>query len=303
MCPIIMSEKIHFFSCPVCGSAAIQNVLSAMDHTVSGETFRIDECRSCTLRFTQDTPGGDGRQHYYKSENYISHTNTSKGWINRMYLMIRNRTMKTKRRLIERISGLRNGLLLDVGSGTGTFVNTMREHGWMVTGLEPDADARAIANKNYKLQLLDENEMYNLPHHSFDIITLWHVLEHVDDLTSFLKQARQLLKDSGSIFIAVPNYTSYDAGDYKNSWAAYDVPRHLYHFSPKSMKVLVEKNGMKIEKYRPMWYDSFYISLLSSKNKNKTTRWATALWYGMVSNIRALFNVKKCSSVIYVVRN
>lgn len=298
-----MTEQIHFQSCPVCGSAAIQNALFAMDYTVSGETFRIDECRSCTLRFTQDSPGGERRLHYYKSENYISHTNTSKGLINRLYQVIRKRTMDAKRKLVEKASGLRNGILLDVGSGTGTFVNTMQEHGWQVTGLEPDADARTVAGKNYNLQLLKENEIYSLPNHSFDVITLWHVLEHVEGLAPLMQQLRLLLNDKGSIFIAVPNYTSSDASVYKKFWAAYDVPRHLYHFSPESMKVLVEKNGMKIVNYRPMWYDSFYISLLSSKYKNKTTRWVAALWYGMVSNIKALFNVKKCSSVIYVIRN
>ena len=302
-----MTGRIHYTSCPVCGSAAIQHVLSAKDFTVSGEIFRINECMNCTLRFTQDVPCAENREQYYKSENYISHSNTSKGLINRLYQMIRKRTMVTKRRMIERTCGFRNGKLLDAGSGTGTFVNTMKEHGWDVTGLEPDAGARNLAKKEYNLELFDENKIYDLPLHSFDVITLWHVLEHIDDLSTYIQQLKALLKTNGRIFIAVPNYTSYDAMVYKNFWAAYDVPRHLYHFSPQSMKFLVEKYGMKIERYKPMWYDSFYISLLSSKYKNNyisegkgRVKWLYALWIALLSNLLALINVKKCSSVIYI---
>ena len=295
-----MSDFIHHTVCPVCGSASFTNNFSVKDFTVSQELFPIVECNSCSLRFTQDIPTPENSSRYYQSENYISHTNTSKGLINRIYLRVRNRTMIKKMKLIKKISGLKNGSLLDVGSGTGTFVNFMKENGWNVKGVEPDANAREVARQTYHVELSDEKQLKEFSSASFDVITLWHVLEHVYDLDNYLQQLKLLLKEDGKIFIAVPNYTSYDAHVYKKFWAAYDVPRHLYHFSPKSMKYLLEKNDLKLLHHKPMWYDSFYISLLSSKYKNQRTRWLAALWKGFFSNLVAFFDVKRCSSLIYV---
>ena len=147
----------------------------------------------------------------------------------------------------------------------------------------------------------DTGEFEKLTANSFDAITLWHVLEHVHDLSSYVQQLKLLLKEKGKLFIAVPNYTSLDAKIYKEYWAAYDVPRHLYHFSPRSMQVLMEKNGLKIIEHKPMWYDSFYISVLSNKYKSGKNKWTAALWNGFRSNLKAMSNVKKCSSVIYIV--
>lgn len=297
-----MSNLIHYSNCPVCDSTEIKNVFSAKDNTVSGETFVIAGCNSCSLRFTQDVPDAVSVSPYYKSEDYISHTNTSKGFINSLYQSIRKRTLIKKRKLIEKSTGIKNGNLLDVGSGTGAFVNEMKTNGWNTTGLEPDAGARSVAKKLYNLDLPDVKEFYHLPENSFDAITLWHVLEHVHDLTFYIQQLKSLLKENGKLFIAVPNYTSADAKIYKEHWAAYDVPRHLYHFSPRSMQALMEKNNLKIIQYKPMWYDSFYISLLSSKYKSGKTKWLPAVWNGFRSNINAIPDVKKCSSVIYVIR-
>ena len=221
--------------------------------------------------------------------------------------------MLVKRRLIEKVSKLQSGTLLDVGSGTGTFVKTMQDHGWTVVGLEPDSDARSLAKKEYNIELLEGEKINKLSKESFDVITLWHVLEHVHELSSYIQLLSSLLKENGRIIIAVPNYTSHDARVYKEYWASYDVPRHIYHFSPASMEKLIKMNGLRIEKYKPMWFDSFYISLLSSKYKNgnlpsrKTenrgrAKWIHAIWVGSLSNFFAFFNVKKCSSVIYVIR-
>ncbi len=296
-----MNDRIHYINCPLCGSAEINNVLSVKDHTVSGETFVIAECNSCTLRFTQDVPDAVSILPYYKSEDYISHTNTSKGLVNSIYKIIRKRTLVKKRNLVEKSTGIKKGSLLDVGSGTGAFVNEMKKKGWKAMGLEPDSDARSVAEELYNLDLKDVKEFYHLQSSSFDAITLWHVLEHVHDLASYVQQLKILLKDNGKIFIAVPNYTSLDAEIYKEHWAAYDVPRHLYHFSPQSILSLMEKNDLKIIQYKPMWYDGFYISLLSSKYKYGKSKWVSALWNGFRSNVRAMSNVKNCSSVIYVV--
>jgi SAM-dependent methyltransferase len=296
-----MSERIHYTNCPVCGSTDIRNVLSVKDHTVSGEIFSILECGSCSFRFTQDVPGADSISPYYKSEDYISHTDETKGLIGTLYKKIRRRTLVRKRKLIIKTTGKLKGSLLDVGCGTGAFVHEMQQRYWTVTGLEPDAGAREMAKKLYDLNLKNQNELFHLPVSSFDAITLWHVLEHVHDLAGYIQQLKLLLKETGKLFIAVPNYTSLDARTYKEYWAAYDVPRHLYHFSPLSMQRLMEKNGLKIIQYQPMWYDSFYISLLSSKYKNGKSRWIASLWSGFRSNILALGNIRKCSSVIYVI--
>ena len=296
-----MDNLVHYSHCPICRSTDIKNVLTVKDHTVSGKTFVVMECGNCTLRFTQDIPNADSIAPYYKAEEYISHTDTSKGFINKIYKFVRKRTLVKKRKLVEKQTGIKQGSFLDVGSGTGSFVSEMKQHGWKVTGLEPDPDARKTANQLYDLELADSNELYRLTTGSFDAITLWHVLEHVHDLSAYIQQLKKLLNKNGKLFIAVPNYTSLDANTYKEYWAAYDVPRHLYHFSPASMKSLMERNGLSILQYKPMWYDSFYISLLSSKYKNGKTNWLGAALSGLRSNLVALSDNKKCSSVIYVI--
>jgi len=296
-----LNTFVHYTYCPVCGSSLINPVLSAKDYTASEKIFSIWQCNNCYLRFTQDVPGANTIGEYYRSENYISHTNTSKGLINRLYQFVRKRTLKQKRKLVNKITGFNRGGLLDVGSGTGAFVHEMSENGWKVTGLEPDAGARQIAKESFNCELKTADELFHLSANSFDAITLWHVLEHVHDLQTYVIQLKNLLKQNGRMIIAVPNYTSFDASAYKEYWAAYDVPRHLYHFSPLAMKFLVEKNGMKILDHKPMWFDSFYVSLLSSKYKNGVTNWLAAIWIGSLSNLKALNNKKKCSSVIYIV--
>lgn len=296
-----MPSIIHYTNCPACGSTEVEYVFAAKDNTVSGEQFEIWECHSCTLRFTQDVPDPFSIGPYYKAEDYISHTNTSKGFINSLYQLVRKQTLGHKRKIINKITGLKKGRILDLGSGTGAFVNEMYLHGWDATGLEPDGDARKIAEETYHIELENTDQFYNLPAASFDAITLWHVLEHVHELHPYLEQLRKLLKHKGKLFIAVPNYTSSDAKNYNQHWAAYDVPRHLYHFSPHSMKQLMDFHQLFIIDLKPMWFDSFYISLLSSKYKNGRTNWIVAGWNGLWSDIITIRNKKKSSSVIYII--
>ena len=296
-----MSNTIHYDHCPVCNSDKISTAFTARDYTVSKEEFSIWQCKNCSLRFTQDIPGSGSIARYYQSEDYISHSDTSKGFINRVYQMVKKRTLSGKRSLIEKNTRLNKGDHLDLGCGTGAFVNEMKQAGWNVTGLEPDAGARAMAENLYGLKISGAEELYNLQAESFDAITLWHVLEHVHDLHGYLDKIKSLLKPNGKLFIAVPNYTSYDAAAYKEYWAAYDVPRHLYHFSPTSMKVLIENHGLNIASYKPMWFDSVYVSLLSSKYQNGKTNFIGSVWTGFISNFKALFETKKCSSVIYII--
>ena len=296
-----MNSIVHYTHCPACNSSSINPVLTTKDYSVSRKSFSIWECTDCTLRFTQDIPDINSIGKYYKSENYISHTDTSQGLINRLYKIVRKRTLRQKRKLICKIAAKEKGTLLDVGSGTGAFVNEMKQNGWDVTGLEPDEDARRVAKVVLGCELKAIDELFHLPENAFDVITLWHVLEHVHDLHGYLQQFKKLLKPGGRLVVAVPNYTSFDASVYKEFWAAYDVPRHLYHFTPKTMQWLMKERGLKIVAVKPMWFDSFYVSLLSSKYKNGNTKWVGAFWTGLISNFKAISDAKKCSSVISII--
>jgi 2-polyprenyl-3-methyl-5-hydroxy-6-metoxy-1,4-benzoquinol methylase len=290
----------HYSTCPSCHSETIRPALSATDHTVSHETFEIWQCDNCSLRFTQDVPDAAAIGRYYRSENYISHTNTNKGLVNRLYHIARNQTLSDKYRLILSATRIQQGKLLDIGAGTGAFVAHMKQRGWEVTGLEPDETARETASTVHRVQLLDTGHLYSLPTDSFDAITLWHVLEHVHDLHAYLEQLKKLIKRGGRIFIAVPNYTSYDAMVYQEAWAAYDVPRHLYHFSPDAMERLMDIHDLQLQTSRPMWYDSIYISMLSEKYRNGRGNNVKGAIIGLLSNAKAFIDKSKCSSLTYI---
>lgn len=295
-----MPELITYHHCPLCGSASVFPALSAKDHTVSGELFEIWHCDDCTGRFTQRVPVLSEIGPYYQSAAYVSHSDTEKGLVNRLYHFVRNYTLKGKRKLVQEVTGKETGTLLDVGAGTGAFANTMLMAGWQITALEPDETARRNAQKKYSLNLSSPDQLFSLPENQFDAITMWHVLEHVHDLHGYLAQLHKILKPGGRLLIAVPNYTSYDAKVYGGFWAAYDVPRHLYHFSPKSMEMLGNEKGFTLADARPMWFDSFYVSMLSEQYRNGSGNIFGAVWNGLISNLKALNNRKKCSSVIYV---
>ncbi len=292
-------KTIHYTSCPVCQSQSLKEVFKVKDHSVTGETFSVFECTSCSLRITQDPPDENSIAPFYRSEDYISHTNSNRGFINRLYQSVRKKTLRKKSRLVKRVSDLKSGRLLDLGAGTGSFVSAMKEQGWDVTGVEPAAGAREIAKQN-GIELWPQQKLFELPRASFDVISLWHVLEHIHELQKTIVQLKELLKEKGKLLIAVPNYTSPDARIYKTYWAAYEVPRHLYHFSPASMQKLLEGNGFKLAGMKPMWYDSYYISLLSSKYKDGRTKYFSAAWNGFRSNLKAMGDAKKCSSIIYI---
>ena len=292
---------IHYSNCPLCASADIKESLSAKDHTVSQKMFSIWHCNNCTARFTQDVPEQEEIGAYYQSENYISHSDTKKGLVNRLYHIVRNRTLSSKCSLIKKQTGKASGAVLDIGCGTGAFLNTMQQAGWSITGLEPDETARKKAAELYHIQPQSPDQLFHLAPGSFHAITMWHVLEHVHDLHGYVKQIATLLHPEGKLFIAVPNYTSYDAAIYKENWAAYDVPRHLYHFSPKSMEHLLTTYNLKLTTLLPMWYDSFYVSMLSEKYKHGKGNLLKAFWNGFISNGKAFSNKGKCSSVIYVI--
>lgn len=293
---------IYHQHCPVCKSGDIKALFSAKDFTVSLEMFVIARCNSCTAMFTQDAPTQGDIYRYYASDNYVSHSNTQKGLVNRLYHIVRNRTLISKRRLVEKETGLAGGEILDIGCGTGAFLNELKKSGWNITGLEPDDTARRNAVLLFDIHPIESNEIFNLPVKKYQAITMWHVLEHVHQLQEYICRLGELLSPDGVLFIAVPNYTAGDALHYGEGWAAYDVPRHLYHFSPQSIKVLLKLHQLEVNKMKPMWYDAFYVSLLSEKNIYGRTNFIRAAWQGLKSNFAALKNPAKCSSVIYIIR-
>lgn len=293
---------INYIKCPACQSSNINKNLQAKDYTVSNHIFEIWHCNNCTLRFTQNIPDANNIAPYYQSTAYVSHSDTQQGLINKLYHLVRNKTLQTKKKLIINESGLQKGVLLDVGAGTGAFANTMQQAGWIVTGLEPDDSARRIAASKYQLQLQSSENLFNQKNENFNVITMWHVLEHVHDLHKYIDTLYKILKPNGTLIIAVPNYTSYDAEVYKEYWAAYDVPRHLYHFSPKSMELLMGSKGFTVKAFKPMLFDSFYVSMLSEKYKTRKNNLMKAVYNGFISNLKTLGNSKNCSSVIYVIK-
>lgn len=289
-------------SCPVCQSNEVEYKFDCRDHSITLEIFAVWECNDCQVRYTLPVPSEEEMGKYYKSEKYISHSDTSEGLINKLYKTVRNITLSEKRRIIQRATGITTGQLLDVGAGTGAFLYEMKQAGWQVNGIEPDEGARRRALDNYHVQLEHTSHLFNLPAESFDAITLWHVLEHVQELDKYLAQLKSLLKPGGVLFIAVPNYTSTDSRHYGEFWAAYDVPRHLYHFAPKTMDILANQNGFNLIYKRAMWFDAYYISMLSEKYKTGKSRLLSALLVGIRCSVASVFNREKSSSLIYFLK-
>ena len=282
--------------CPSCGHQKTKLHAKVKDHFLTGENFVLVKCESCSLVFTENRPSIENIGNYYKSEDYVSHSSTKKGVVNRVYNMVRNYTLGKKVKLI---SSLTTGThLLDIGAGTGHFLKRAKDEGFTVLGLEPDADARRVANELNGVELLPLESLSELGEGRFDVISMWHVLEHVYDLNTELESILSTLKDKGVFVVAVPNYTSYDATHYKSFWAAYDVPRHLYHFEPKTIISLVESKGLKFEKMLPMKFDSYYVSMLSEKYKGGSI--INAFRIGLLSNMKAKNGTY--SSQIYVFR-
>ena len=254
--------------------------ITTKDFSVSGESFDLYLDEEFQFLKTTPKPSLEKLPSYYQSEDYISHTDSNKTLLEKTYQIARKYALGNKRRLIEKHFSKK--ALLDIGCGTGDFLVEMKNHNWQVTGFEPENKAKQIALQKGVEVTEDLNE---LPEQSFDVITMWHVLEHVYNLQTDLEKIVSLVDHNGVLIIAVPNYTSFDAQYYKEYWAAYDVPRHLYHFSPKSIIPLVESKGLKFEKMLPMKFDSYYVSMLSEKYKGGSL--LKAMRIGFLSNQKA----------------
>ncbi|MCO4292758.1 class I SAM-dependent methyltransferase [Solitalea sp. MAHUQ-68] len=271
--------------------------ITATDYTVSGKEFSIKIDEATGLLVTTPRPEESDLGKYYESKDYISHTDGNKSLFEKVYNQVRNYSLKKKLKLVE--SKHAKATLLDIGCGTGAFLQTCKNAGWKVSGVEPGEKARTLAqfkvNENISPSLFDAG----LNDKKFDVITMWHVLEHVPDLNQTIERLKQLLTSTGILIVAVPNYNSYDALHYGRFWAAYDVPRHLYHFSQQSIKEVFGNHGFGLTETKPMIFDSFYVSLLSEQYKTGRKKWFSAFLMGLESNIKAQ-QTGEYSSLIYI---
>src|SRR5258708_17517981 len=292
---------INVSACPICTGHNFTDFLTCKDYTTSGESFMLRRCSACGFTFTDPKPDEQSIAKYYLSDKYISHSGGQKNIFDFTYRLARKVALSSKRAIIEQHSDGKT--ILDFGCGTGEFLKEMKSNGWVIAGVEPSQNA------NEKASQLTNKKIYKslteIQESNFDAITLWHVLEHLHDLNGSLRKFHALLKESGTIFIAVPNLESYDAQFYNSFWAGYDVPRHLWHFNRENMKKLLENIGFTLMESRPMRMDSYYVSLLSESYKNprqlKVINLVKAFGRGLLSNFKAK-KTTNCSSLIYIAK-
>jgi len=287
-------------SCPVCSATDFEHYLTSKDFTTTQESFQLVKCKTCDFVLTNPRPDDKFIGRYYQSEKYISHAGGGKGIIDRVYLMARKLTLRWKHELI--FASKPTGSILDYGCGTGEFLHYMQERKWTVSGLEPTEVARQKASELLRQPI--SKSASEIGEQKFNVITLWHVLEHIHDLNETIRELKNLLTEDGTIFIAVPNHESFDAKKYRAHWAGYDVPRHLSHFSKKTMKQLLSNHGLTLIDIQPMKLDSYYVSVLSesykSPEQNSLLSILKALLNGAQSNLNGR-STTNYSSLIYIV--
>jgi len=292
---------ISIINCPICNGTEFRAHLSCIDYTASQEKFTLKKCPSCNFVLTDPRPEDDALPNYYQSDKYISHTGGNKSLVDNIYLLARKITLGWKRNLTRKYS--EGNKILDIGCGTGEFLHEMKSQGWAISGVEPSSNAREASQKKTEATIF--KSLADVTENNFNAITLWHVLEHLPDPNQALKTIRNLLSQSGTVFIAVPNLRSYDATYYQSYWAGYDVPRHLWHFDKKNMETLLRKNDLELVKIMPMRLDSFYVSLLSESYKNSNRPKLIQLFSAFIVGLKSNFIARKnlgYSSLIYVVK-
>ncbi len=294
-------KRENIYNCPICSSQKQMDHIRTKDYFLSQELFEIRKCGDCGFKFTNPRPTKNHIESYYQSEDYISHSNKSRGLFAIFYQLARKINLVSKYSILSKHSHI--GKALDIGSGTGHFLNYLRKKNWEVQGIEPDEKAANFARDNFNLQIDKEGKLAELANGSFDLITLWHVLEHVYDLNSRFAELKRLVDPKGLIILALPNPDSFDAKYYKKFWAAYDVPRHLYHFTKDDIKRLAIKYNLRIENIYPMRLDAFYVSLLSEKYINRKLSFFRAFYIALISNLKSSAKNPNTSSLIYILRS
>ena len=283
--------------CPWCQTEKNHRYLQVKDRFLSQEVFDLLACDQCGLLFTDPRPDAEHIGAYYESDEYLSHQENKSGLVPRLYERVKRINLKNKRRMA--LQGLQKGRLLDIGCGVGDFLRVVKESGWEVAGIEPSEHAKSIALKRLGFLPLDPSEANSFADGSFDVITMWHVLEHVDDLHAQLATLHRLLKPGGRLVIAVPNYQSYDAQYYQQAWAAWDVPRHLNHFNAAFLQAAFQNYGFEIIDHQALKWDSYYISFLSERYLTHGLALLRGAFRGAVSNLKAHRN-GAYSSRVYV---
>lgn len=280
----------------------MKRVVTCTDFYASGERFDIVSCQDCGFTFTQDAPVEAEIGRYYETPDYISHSDTKKGVMNLVYHQVRKYMLGRKARLVVKEAHRKKGCLLDIGTGTGYFAAAMEQRGWKVEAVEKNAGARRFAKEHFGLEVKDEQALQGFAPGQFDVITLWHVMEHLERLDETWDRLRVLLSDRGVLVVAVPNCSSYDARKYGEYWAAYDVPRHLWHFTPATIQQFASKHGFVMAARHPMPFDAFYVSMLSEKYRGSAFPFVKGLCAGTMAWFGALGKKERSSSMIYVFR-
>jgi len=287
----------HIHNSPI-NNSELQTFLSCKDHTVSKEDFTLLRDIENDLLVTSPRPEKEELQRYYASESYISHTDSKSSLLDKLYHFVRNHTLRQKLKLINSFNS-KEKTILDIGAGTGDFLSICARNGWKIEGVEPSEKAKSTAEEKLGRSL--KYEISEIKQEKFDVITMWHVLEHVPNLNETIANLKRILNPDGTLVIAVPNFKSFDAAHYGKFWAAFDVPRHLWHFSQTAMKKFVTKEGLILKKTIPMKFDAYYVSLLSEKYKTGSLRPVKAFLTGMRSNLKAK-RTKEYSSLIYIIK-
>ena len=285
-------------ACPLCGNKRFSPIMQCKDHTASKEMFNIVSCETCSFTMTNPRPNSEELAKYYDSEMYISHTNSSKGIFNWTYQKIRNYAITQKIALLKKETA--KGSHLDIGCGTGEFLNACKKAGFKAKGVEPSEKARNKAIANYGLPISKDPSLLQYKDSEFDSISMWHSLEHITELNDTILQINRILKPNGKLIIAVPNHKSWDAKYYKENWAAWDVPIHFWHFSKETITLLLKKQNLQHRRTKPMIFDSFYVSLLSEEFSSGKKNLLKAVVIGIVSNLFGALTSRGYSSMIYI---
>ncbi len=290
----------HLVQCPVCGSDDLAQKMALKDWFLTGESFDIIQCNACRVCFTSPQPDRSDMARFYQSAEYISHTNKASGLLSSIYKSVRKIALKHKYRIVTEEKAM--GSILDIGCGTGHLLHTFALKGWHTKGIEPGEHARRFAVNTFGLDVEDEPVLDKLESESFDVVSMWHVLEHVYDVNQRMKQIYRLLANDGLVLIALPNHRAWDARFYNRYWAAWDVPRHLFHFDQDAFYNLADASGFKLIRQIPMPFDAYYVSLLSEDYKFGGKRYIQAIINGFRSNRNARRNPGESSSVIYLLK-
>jgi SAM-dependent methyltransferase len=293
---------IHHDTCPVCSGKELSDFLSCRDHLISKETFVVCKCNKCGFVFTQDHPDESEAGKYYESEDYISHSDTKRNITDLAYQLIRRLMMNRKKRLVQGITGLSSGTILDIGCGTGHFLNSMKLAGWDIKGIEINEKARIYAESRFRIPVLTPEKIWTLSAGTYDCITLWHVLEHFYEPKEVMKEIFKLLRPEGICMIALPNNNSFDARYYGKDWAAYDVPRHLWHFNPNTFSLFSKVNNFEIRQKKKLPFDVFYISILSEKYRGAKIPFISGILKAKIFWLRSLSDSESSSSIIYILK-